>query len=150
MSEQENIRVVKQSFENINKHVLDDDQISSPNARVRMVDSSTELNHDEYREYLRGILNAFPDTHFTIRDIIAQGEKVALTWTVRGTHKGSYVLRDGKSVPATNRVVQMPGCTIYEFRNNLVIHQEVLWDQVSFMTQLGLMAEQQTMTGSRR
>ena len=150
MSEQENVRVVKQSFENINKHVLDDNQISSPNARVRMVDSSTELNREEYREYLRSILNAFPDAHFTIRDIIAQADKVAVTWTVRGTHKGPYVSRDGKSTPATNRIVQMPGCTIYEFRNNLVIHQEVLWDQASFMTQLGLMAEQQTMAGSRR
>ena len=150
MSEQENIRVVKQAFENVNKHVLDDDdQLSSPNARIKTVDSPTELSRDQYREYMRGILNAFPDIHFTIRDIIAQGDKLAVTWTAKGTNKGNYVSPDGKSMPATNRLVQLPGCTIYEFRNNMVARQEVLWDQVSFMAQLGLMTEQRATAGAR-
>ena len=30
---------------------------------------------------------AFPDLHFTTEDLIAEGDKLVIRWTFRGTHK---------------------------------------------------------------
>lgn len=34
-------------------------------------------------------LNAFPDIQITIGDAIAEGDKVVIRWTMRGTHQGA-------------------------------------------------------------
>jgi predicted ester cyclase len=41
-----------------------------------------------YKQYVSDLYSAFPDTHITIDDMVVEGDKVALRWTVTGTHKG--------------------------------------------------------------
>ena len=43
-------------------------------------------------------LGAFPDLHVTIDDILAEGQKVAMWYTVEGTLRGEF---EGISQPAT-------------------------------------------------
>jgi len=43
---------------------------------------------EECKKSLREELGAFPDLHFTVRDIIAEGDKVVTRCPVNGTHKG--------------------------------------------------------------
>ncbi len=150
MSEQENIRIVKQVFDRINDHNVEpDSQTTAGNMRVQTVDSPTELNSQDYRTYLRRILDAFPDLHFTIRDVIAQGDKVSVLWMAKGTHKSTYTLTSGMAIPATNKLVNLPGVTFYEFKNNVVSRQDIFFDRVSLLTQLGVMNEQE-MAKARR
>jgi len=144
MSEQENIRIVKQGFDRLNNHNLEpDNQLTSPTARVQTVDSPTEMSIQDYRASLRRTLDAFPDLHFTIRDIIAQGDKVSALWTVKGTHKSTLTLTNGMSIPATNKMVTLPGVTFYEFKNNVISRQDIYFDRVALFTQLGVMNEQE-------
>jgi predicted ester cyclase len=37
------------------------------------------------------LLAAFPNLHFTIEDMIAEGDNVVWRWTMHGTHKGVYL-----------------------------------------------------------
>jgi steroid delta-isomerase-like uncharacterized protein len=151
MSEQENTRVVKTIMDNMNKQLLEsDDQYFAPNVKIMTVGSKTEVSQKQNREFLRQLYKAFPDIHYTVRDIIAQGEKVAVTWTARGTHKGTFVTLSGQSLPASNRLVENRGCTIFEFRNNLIQREEIIWDQVSLLTQLGVMNPQLTEAHTNR
>jgi predicted ester cyclase len=150
MSEQENIRIVKMAFDRLNDHKLEpDNQITSPNLRVQTVDSPTELNLKDYHSYLSRIVDAFPDLHFTIRDIIAQGDKVTALWTVKGTQKAAYTPTTGMTIPATNKPVNLPGCSYYEFKNNVVSRQEIFFDRAGLLTQLGVMNEQEMMARSK-
>ncbi len=43
---------------------------------------------EEFKGYMNEVFNAFPDIHFTIHDLVVEGDKgvTRLTWT--GTHKG--------------------------------------------------------------
>ena len=46
---------------------------------------------------------SFPDLHFTIEEVIAEGDKVAYRWTARGTHRGAYegIAPTGKTITPT-------------------------------------------------
>ena len=49
----------------------------------------------------------FPDIHFTIDTMIAEGDKVVTQWTARGTHKGIF-----KGIPATGKKVTITAIDI--------------------------------------
>jgi predicted ester cyclase len=52
--------------------------------------------------------SAFPALEATIDDILAEGERVALRWSSRGTHQGEWL-----GVPPTGQHGTMSGITIY-------------------------------------
>ena len=47
---------------------------------------------------------AFPDAVVTIEDMVAEDDRVAARWTMRGTHTGEF-----NGIPATGRPVTMAG-----------------------------------------
>jgi steroid delta-isomerase-like uncharacterized protein len=151
MSEQENIRIVKQTFDTLNSHNVElSDQTTSRDLRVYTIDSNTEMNRDEFRNYLRNLMTAFPDLRMTPKDIVAQGNKVAVSWISKGTHKAPFTLPfGGPQIPATNRPVTLQGCFFFELQNNTISRIEGYWDRTSLLTQMGLVNEQE-LNKSRR
>src|SRR5690242_18373375 len=65
---------------------------------------------DDYKRWITQSRSAFPDLHLTIEDLIAEGDQVAMRWTLRGTHTGDLVTP--MPLPATGKQVTMPGLTI--------------------------------------
>jgi len=63
------------------------------------------------KQTLTMYLTAFPDLHFTVEDIIAEGDKVVARLTIRGTQQGAFmgIAPTGKQVTVTaidiNRIV---------------------------------------------
>jgi len=55
---------------------------------------------------------ALPDKEFTIEDVIAEGDKVVLRWTIHGTHLGEFATPLG-SVPATGRRITLTSTATY-------------------------------------
>ena len=45
---------------------------------------------------------AFPDSYFTVEDIIAEGDRVVTRKTFHGTHEGEFI-----GVPASGRIVNV-------------------------------------------
>ncbi len=43
---------------------------------------------EETKQIDAGLLAAFPDYHFTVEDVVAEGDKVAFCTTFLGTHTG--------------------------------------------------------------
>jgi steroid delta-isomerase-like uncharacterized protein len=93
--------------------------------------SSTGL--EEARENLTQNLNAFPDQQLTIEDEIAEGDKVVVSWTARGTHQG-----DIYSIPATGKPFTNSGMTIYRLANAKVAELWFIGDNLGLMQQLGV------------
>ena len=52
------------------------------------------------REFIAAVTAAFPDGLATIDDLIAEGDRLMLRVTSRGTHQGEFL-----GVPATGRTV---------------------------------------------
>jgi steroid delta-isomerase-like uncharacterized protein len=94
-------------------------------------------------EDIRGIKNvkqstseefsAFPDLHFTIDDMVAEGDKVAARITMTGTHKGEYM-----GAPPTNKKITIRAIAIERFAGGKIVEEWGMTDTLGLMQQLGL------------
>jgi len=75
---------------------------------------------------------AFPDIHVTIEDIIAEGDKVVVRQTFRGTHQGPM----GNIAP-TGRHVTFSGICIFSIENDRFTEEWALLDGLALQNQLG-------------
>jgi steroid delta-isomerase-like uncharacterized protein len=143
MSEQDNIRIARKTFDALNNHNLDpNDELFARDMHSEATGATGPMNFDQNKAYTQGFIDAFSDLHFTVKEVIAQGERVAVTWVASGTHSNTLHTPMGDT-PATQRKVTVPGCTVYSFnQNNQISSQEIYWDGALFMSQLGLMPVQ--------
>jgi predicted ester cyclase len=75
-----------------------------------------------------------PNYQFIVRDMIAEGNKVAVRATVEAVHKGELF-----GVAATGRKVNIDGIIVYELENNKIINHWMQFDTVALMQQIGAM-----------
>jgi steroid delta-isomerase-like uncharacterized protein len=90
---EQNKRLVRLFFELLDRH--DADRIgqllvSSTNYTFHVGGTSSPLDWNEHKRLLADVINAFPDLHHEIVDMIAEGDKVAVRLNVTGTHKGEF------------------------------------------------------------
>jgi steroid delta-isomerase-like uncharacterized protein len=87
------------------------------------------------KAYLFGFLNAFPDSRFTIDDMIAEGDRVVTKKTFRGTHTDEFM-----GIPATGKEVELQYVDIMRVRDGRIVEHWLSMDQLSFMQQLGVIS----------
>lgn len=52
---------------------------------------SGDISLEQLKKYALKFFTAFPDIHFTIMDMIAEGDKVAMLINWKATHRGEYM-----------------------------------------------------------
>jgi steroid delta-isomerase-like uncharacterized protein len=77
--------------------------------------------------------SAFPDLHFTIDDMVAEGDKVAARITITGTHKGEYM-----GAPPTNKKITIRAIAIERFAGGKIVEEWGMTDTLGLMQQLGV------------
>lgn len=85
--------------------------------------------------YYANYISGFSNRQFTVRESIAQGNKVVKYWQFKGKHTGSFF-----GIPATNKDVDVIGCTIATVVNGKITEEQDFMDNLEFFRQLGLMA----------
>jgi predicted ester cyclase len=105
MSSEENTAIIKRFFDGINQGKINvlDEVIGAG----FVWHGTNNLSMEDYRKDLSGLFAAFPDAHWTIEDLIAQGDKVVIRWTFRGTQE-----RGWEDLPATGKHVSYGGISI--------------------------------------
>ena len=78
-------------------------------------------------------LSAFPDLHYTIDDMVVEGDKVAIRHTSTGTHTGEI-----KGIPPTNKKVAMCEIEIDRVAGGKIAEVWTRYDTLGLMQQLGL------------
>ncbi len=58
---------------------------------------------EEYKKGMAAFHTAFPDLHFTVEYVVAEGDKVVVRWSLRATHLGDY-----RGRPPTGKTVRVP------------------------------------------
>ncbi|HVH62347.1 MAG TPA: ester cyclase [Candidatus Dormibacteraeota bacterium] len=91
----------------------------------------------QIKEFNQNFITAFPDARVEAKQIIAQGNHVVVQGVFSGTHNGTLKTPMG-DVPATGRKVKGEFVQIFEIDRGLVKKDDLLFDQVQLMTQLGL------------
>lgn len=84
------------------------------------------------------LFSAFPDWHTTIDEMVAEGDKVAVRYTAKGTHLGDY-----QAIPATGKTYTQQAIVIYRLANGKIAEGRLQTDTLSMMQQLGLMPASQ-------
>jgi len=85
-----------------------------------------------FKQSMSEFYSAFPNNHFTIDDMVVEGDKVAVRWTMTGTHKGEFV-----GVPPTNKKMTIWGIYIDRIAGGKFVETWERFDTLSLMQQLG-------------
>ncbi len=80
-------------------------------------------------------LNAFPDLHVMVEDMIAEADKVVVYKTLTGTHRGTHL-----GIPPTGKRVQYQIISIYRIKNGKIAEYWGLQDEISLKRQLDVIA----------
>jgi steroid delta-isomerase-like uncharacterized protein len=72
--------------------------------------------------------------HFTVEDVITEGDRVVVRWTNVGTHIGEFA-----GVPATGRTFTIAGIDIYRAEGDMLAEHWHVVDQLAMLSQLGLL-----------
>jgi steroid delta-isomerase-like uncharacterized protein len=78
---------------------------------------------------------AFGQT-FTIEDVVAEGDRVVVRWTGRGTHSGTFM-----GIPPTGRTFTIAGIDVHRFEDGRMAEHWHVVDQLALMQQLGLIPD---------
>jgi steroid delta-isomerase-like uncharacterized protein len=78
------------------------------------------------------LLDAF-DPHFTIEDVVMDGDKVVVRWTQTGTHVGEFL-----GIPPTGRTFRIAGIDIHRLEDSRLAEHWHVVDQLALFQQLGL------------
>ncbi|HYE94859.1 MAG TPA: ester cyclase [Rubricoccaceae bacterium] len=80
---------------------------------------------DQYRA-------AFPDLRFTVDDVIAEGDRLAVRWTATGRNDGPLL-----GMPASGRRATWAGVSCWQMADGRCIEDRVTMDALGMMQQLG-------------
>ena len=81
-----------------------------------------------------------PDIHFTLDEVIAEGDTVVVRWTARATHQGEWDTGIGK-LPASGRLLIIPGTTSYHFEDGKITRDVNHIDFLSAFQQVGAVVQ---------
>ena len=133
MSTEENKANVRRGYEAVNQRNLAVfDELLTPDI-VLHNPSTTIQGLEAYKQFITMYITAFPDLHFTIEDMIAEGDTVVVRYTTRGTHQGNLM-----GIPPTGKQVSGTGMFIDRIVNGKGVEQWFNTDDLGLLQQLGV------------
>ena len=90
-----------------------------------------ELDLAQYKERVRVSRAPFPDQCFTVQEILADSDKVFITWLWAATHQG-----DIAGFPATGNPIKMSGAAVYYFDAGRLAGHWQITDRLGVFMQL--------------
>ncbi|MGV3560080.1 ester cyclase [Larkinella arboricola] len=88
-----------------------------------------------FAEAVRELRQGFPDLEWTVHDVLAEGDKVAIRWSWKGTHRGLF-----RGFPASGKTVTNDANVIYQFRGNKIIRSWLQSDRLGVLQQIGVIS----------
>jgi steroid delta-isomerase-like uncharacterized protein len=79
---------------------------------------------------------AFPDIHWVIEEMVAEGDKVFSRFTWHGTHRGEFF-----GVPGTGKQISVKGMVVDRVVASKMVESRILMDGLGMMRQLGVVSE---------
>ena len=93
--------------------------------------STLERGPEDVKRFVGEFRTAFPDLHLSIEDQIADGDKVVIRATFRGTHQ-----REFRGMAPAGKEIEVKGVTVFRFSpEGKVVESWDSYDQLSLMRQ---------------
>ena len=88
---------------------------------------------EDFKKWIIEDRKAFPDMEVTIVEDIAEGNNVAVRWTLKATHEGDFA-----GLPASHEKFEAHGADIFHFENNKIKEAWTIFDALAPALKLGV------------
>jgi predicted ester cyclase len=109
------------------------DELVAPDFVNHEAPPGMDRGPDSMRGLATMLRTAFPDLHFTIEELVADGDTVAGRLTMSGTHEGPLM-----GMPPTGRSVRQNPMHFVRFRNGKAVEHWEVRDDLGMMRQMGV------------
>ena len=134
MSTEENKAVVRRYIEEWNKqNPAGIEELVAPDWVAHGTPPGFSPDLAGLKQAFPAFFTAFPDLHYTVEDLIAEGDKVVARVTLRGTHQGDFM-----GIPPTGKQVSVTGIGIDRIENDKFVESWGDADTLGFLQQLGI------------
>jgi steroid delta-isomerase-like uncharacterized protein len=119
--------VTRQNFHQMFEEVFAADCIQ------RMPPDAEPMAAVEFERMVGEFYAAFPEVTHTVDDLIAEGDRVAATVSVRAVHAGEFL-----GVPATGEELEWTAIAIFRISDGVIRERWEIHDHAGLMEQLGI------------
>jgi steroid delta-isomerase-like uncharacterized protein len=119
-------RWIDRGFNNKDLTVVDDLFISD------VIINGQRVGHPGLKKSMSGFLTAFPNLRVTITEVVAEGDKVVIWYTVQGTQTGEF-----EGIRATGKQVQWIGADLFRIEKGKIVECRFVDDSLGLLRQLG-------------
>jgi steroid delta-isomerase-like uncharacterized protein len=132
--EEQNKHVVRQFFEALDRQDTErmDQLVSNTNYSLHFSGMPPMDWNGNKKEFLAPFTKAFPDLRRNIVDMVAEGDKVAVSVNVTGTYKGEF-----QGIPATGKQVSFTAMDILTIIDGKIAEEWATADMMGLMQQIG-------------
>lgn len=132
----ENKAIVRRLYDEVwNKRRVElVDELMSPSHAMHdnhLPDSG--VGPEAYKRQVARFVTAFPDLRFTVEDMVAENDRVAVGWTISATHKGEF-----RGISPTGKKISVEGITIHHIADGKIMDSYANADYLGLMQQLGV------------
>jgi steroid delta-isomerase-like uncharacterized protein len=135
MSAEQNKALVRRFVEEVQSRGNIDalDEICSPEFVNHSAPPGVPSNCEGVKQLTAMFRQAFPDSYFSVEDMLAEGDKVATRKTFHGSHQGEFM-----GIPPTGQQVSMELIDIVRIADGRVVEHWAVGDNLGMMQQLGI------------
>jgi steroid delta-isomerase-like uncharacterized protein/deazaflavin-dependent oxidoreductase (nitroreductase family) len=108
------------------------DELLAPTYVLHLPGSPPIAGIEGAKQLMAAYTAAFPDLQLTTEDMLAEGDRVAIRNTWRGTHHGAF-----RGLPPTGKHVMFTGTDLFRFVGGKIAEQWADLDALGLMQQLG-------------
>jgi steroid delta-isomerase-like uncharacterized protein len=132
MSTEDNKEIVRRFYgEGVHNPAIFD-ELLAPTYVLHLPGSPPIAGIEQAKQLMVAYTSAFPDLQLTTEDVVAEGDKVAIRNTWRGTHHGAF-----QGLPSTGKHVMFTGSDFFRFVGGKIAEQWADLDALGLMQQLG-------------
>jgi steroid delta-isomerase-like uncharacterized protein len=89
----------------------------------------------EIKEHVTSWIASFPDLHFSIEQMLSEGDRVMMQLLIEGTHQGVWL-----GIPASGKKMQIRMFTVHRVMQGKIVEDWVLVESLGVLQQLGVVA----------
>lgn len=124
-----NKRLVQQLYDTLNSGKLDElGGIIGP----EYVAPDGNRGPQAFGTIIGRLRTSFPDIHYTIEELVAEGDRVAARWTWRGTFTAPF-----RETPPTGKRVVNGGLAIFRITDGKIVASQMENDRLGFLLATG-------------
>jgi steroid delta-isomerase-like uncharacterized protein len=135
MAAEENRALIRRFLEEVfnQRNIAAIDQYMSADYVDHAVPPGVPTTREGFRGFITGFLSAFPDFHYMIDDVLADGDKVAVRLTAQGTQTGEFM-----GMPASGKHAKWTEMHIGRIANGAIAEHWGEIDNLGQLQQLGV------------